>query len=359
MNTAEQQAVARTVVNRIAEARGLVRPWPDAAELPGWLEESDVSDWGVAELGEMRERLASKDEREQGGIWYTPPELAAFLVRFGLDIDSCEPGCSLPGCALAVLALDPSCGAGVVLLAVAREIARRYAARVSGQVDPPVWMVRVVLPYVMTVCVYGIDIDPVAVDLAKAACWLEINGSRPISWLDDNIVFGDPLSGELPKALEQRLEGPDPLLIVGNPPYGDNAKGRAPWIEARRKGGEELYPRPSLDDFRTEGNHRFEGRLSNLWTYFWRWAAWRALETRDAPGTIAFITPSSYFSSKTHAGTRQHLRKVASEGWLIELSPEGLKSSVSTRLFPAVQIPLGISVFTTHERSVEIGAVAS
>jgi hypothetical protein len=360
VNTTEQQAVARTVVNRIAAARGLQPPWPDSdAVLPDWLAGQDLSGWGVAELGDLRERLATDDERKAGGIWYTPPALADDLTRFSLQIDSCAAGCVLPGCAMGVLVLDPSCGAGVVLLSAAREIARRYAALVTGAQDPPAWMVRTVLPYVMSVCVFGIDIDPVAVDLARAVCWLEIDGTRPIGFLDDNIACGDPLAGELPKGLEQRLSGPDPLLIVGNPPYGEHAKGQAPWIEARRGGGEELFPRPSMDEFRVAGNGRFEHKLSNLWTFFWRWASWRALESREAPGTVAFITPSAYLGSKAHAGMRAHMRRVASEGWLIDLSPEGKQAPVKTRLFPTVQTPLMIGLFTTHQRAGVEQGVAS
>lgn len=347
-----EQNIARTVINRLAAARGLPQPWPDAdAELPDWLAEADVPSWGVGELGEMRERLAARDERETGGIWYTAPELAASMARFALSIDSCEPGCSLPGCALRVLTLDPACGAGVFLVATAREIARRYAALSTGEADPPAWAVRAVLPTVMTECVYGIDIDPVAVDLARAACWLEIGGTRPAGFMDANIVCGDPLAGESPKALEDRIGDPDPLLIVGNPPYREHAKGAAPWLEARR-GGEELFPRPSMDEFRMEGQGRYESKLSNLWTFFWRWACWKALEARDAPGTVALITPKPYLTAEAFAGMRSHLRRAAREGWIIDVSADAsYPPPVRTRLFPTVKTPLAIAVFTTHQRS--------
>lgn len=340
MNT--DQLIARTVVNRIAEARSLCRPWDcEDVALPDWLAAADVSGWAVAELGEMRERLAAKEERETGGLWYTPPQLAEWMAGFTL---ARQPCCDLPGCALRVMALDPACGAGVFLLAAARQIARVYAEVATGRDEPPAWAVQTVLPVVMSECVFGIDTDPVAVDLAKSVLWLEVGGTRPITWMDDNIICGDALAGDSPKTLECRLDDPDPLIILGNPPYRENAKGAAPWIEARRtSGGEEMFPRPSLDEFRASG--RSDGKLSNLWTFFWRWAAWKALEARDAAGAVAFITPKPYLTSHVYAGMREHLRRVASEAWIVDLSPEGHQSPVKTRFFPTVKTPLCVGIF--------------
>jgi hypothetical protein len=203
----------------------------------------------------------------------------------------------------------------------------------------------------MTECVYGIDTDPVAVDLARAVCWLETGGIWPITFMDANITAGDPLAGDSPKALEDRIDDPDPLVIIGNPPYREHAKGAAPWIEQRRKpGAEEIIPRPSLDEFRAEGNGRLENKLSNLWTFFWRWAAWKALESRQTVGTVALITPQAYLNAPSYEGMRDHLRRVSREGWVIDLSPEGFQPPKETRLFPDVRTPLAFGVFTTHCR---------
>lgn len=345
MNHEQHRAVARTVVNRIAGARGLEAPWPDTdVELPGWLADADVSRWGVAELGAMRERLLADDERVSTGVWYTPQELAESIVRLTLDGGVV---CSAPAGALRVMVLDPACGAGVFLLAAARRIATVYARLAAGNNEPAAWAVQAALPLVAEQCVFGVDTDPVAVDLARAALWLEIGGTRPITWLDDNIIVGDTLAGDCPKPLEDRMADPDPLVIIGNPPYRDKAKGAAPWIEARRlPGAEEIEPRPSLDEFRKEGNGRREYVLSNLWTFFWRWAAWKAFEAREAPGWVALITPKAYLTAPAFAGMRRHLRRVADEGWVIDLSPEGHQPPVETRLFPDIRTPVCIGIFT-------------
>lgn len=356
MNAEEQRAVARTVVNRVAGARGLTIPWPgEDAELPRWVADAidgvDVARWGAAELGAIREGLAADDERQHGGIWYTPERLAASIAKFALSVTSYPSGYDEPGYTLRVLTLDPACGAGVFLVAAARDIATRYAAACTGATPPPAWAVHTVMPTVMTECVFGVDLDPVAVDLARAVCWLETGGAAPPGFMDDNIIVGDPLKDEIPKRLADRLEAdPDPFYILGNPPYRDKAKGAAPWIEQRRKqGAEEMVPRPSLDEFRTEGRTGYV--LSSMATFFWRWATWKALESREYAGTVAFITPSAYLQAKAYAGMRQHLRKVAREGWVIDLTPEGRQPDKETRLFPDVQTPLAVGVFTTHFRA--------
>lgn len=362
MTPQEQQAVARTVVNRVAAARGLDAPWPgEDADLPyrlaAELGAADLAGWGAAELGAVRESLASEKERADGGVWYTPPSLAESIARFALGINSYPPEYDAPGFTLRVLTLDPACGAGVFLVAAARDIAARYAAVCTG-VDPaPAWAVHAVMPTVMSECVYGVDIDPVAVDLARAACWLETGGAAEPQFMDDNIIVGDPLADEIPKRLADRLAADqDPLYILGNPPYRDKAKGAAPWIEQRRKpGAEEPVPQPSLDEFRLPGNGRIGYVLSSLAVFFWRWAIWKALESRQYAGTVAFISPSAYLGSQAYAGMRQHLRTVAREGWVIDLTPEGRQPPKETRLFPDVQTPLAVGIFTTHFRAARAG----
>lgn len=206
--TAVDRDVARTVVNRIADVRGLPAPWPQAdVALPSWLTGVDFADWTVHELGAMRERLASKDERNKGGMWYTPPIVADSMVAFSigqqLDRLSDHPD---PGNVLQVLALDPSCGAGVFLVSAARLIAHRYAARIARR-EPAAWMVRQVMPEVLSECVFGIDRDPVAVDMAKSVCWLEMGGTQPIGFMDRNIICGNPLNNDSPPKLEERRSG--------------------------------------------------------------------------------------------------------------------------------------------------------
>ena len=42
---------------------------------------------------------------------------------------------------------------------------------------------------------------------------------------------------------------------------------------------------------------------------------------------------------------RRYLRETCSEGWIVNVSPEGMRPDVSTRLFAGVQQPLAIGIF--------------
>jgi hypothetical protein len=215
---AEQRARAHAAVNHIAEARGLPKPWPDSdVTLPAWLQEDVdtgcIAEWGVQELGAMRERLAAADQRAATGLFYTPDPVASAMSRFSLDValqQVTEPGD--PGSVLQVVALDPACGTGVFLVWAARKIATRYAAELAGISEREVsgQMIRLVLPEVMGECVFGIDIDPVAVDLARSVLWLETSGIEEITFMDRNVITGNALAG--PDAMPPKLEERYPTL---------------------------------------------------------------------------------------------------------------------------------------------------
>lgn len=212
------------ITNLAAEARGLAPPWDtgmtaervrEAKKLIANL--GDLAEWGAPEFGPTYEGLISAKKREQQGAWYTPPIVADSMVAFSigpqLDRLADDPD---PSNLLQVLALDPSCGAGIFLVSAARLIARRYAGQIAKTDEPTEWMVQTVMPEVMSECIFGIDIDPVAVDLAKSACWLEMCGTRPITFMDRNIICGNPLANETPPKLDERY------------PYGTASGGAAP-----------------------------------------------------------------------------------------------------------------------------------
>ena len=51
-------------------------------------------------------------------------------------------------------------------------------------------------------CLYGIDINPMAVELCKVSLWLESNTpGKPLSFLDHRIICGNSLLGTTPKLL--------------------------------------------------------------------------------------------------------------------------------------------------------------
>ncbi|MFG3157119.1 N-6 DNA methylase [Streptomyces sp. NPDC048219] len=221
-----RQYTLRCLIDRLAQARGLqpprlTRPADPAAEQA--LDALGPLDgWHIMDLGEVNQQLlqltvsrgpdgsATVDRKGLGaratlGSWYTPPEVAAAMCRlsFGPQLGKLSQHPD-PGNVLQILVIDPACGAGVFLIEATRLIARRLAERVSGVTPAPAVHLKHALPVVMRECVFGVDIDPVAVDLARTALWLEVDGRMPFDFMDRNVIVGNALDDEMPPAFTER-----------------------------------------------------------------------------------------------------------------------------------------------------------
>lgn len=198
---AHERAILRTLIGHVAAARGLTPPWPDKAAMPGWLTQkldgADLSTWGVVELGEVRQRLIPPHRRDHNGVVYTPVEVVNHMVHSALQAAKLDRLAGDPDALDQITIVDPACGCGIFPIHVARYLARWYATQLAGYDPPPDWLTRATLPKVMAECIYGIDLDPVAVDVARAVCWLEIDGVMPITFMNDNLVAANTLADDL------------------------------------------------------------------------------------------------------------------------------------------------------------------
>jgi hypothetical protein len=146
-----------------------------------------------AEGGEARGHA-----RKTTGSYYTPDSLVQALLDSALDpvLDRVEAEADDPAAALlSVTVLDPACGSGHFLLAAARRIATLLARVRAGSVASPADY-RHALRDVVRACVYGVDRNPMAVELTKVALWIEtVDPGKPLGFLDANIRCGDALFG--------------------------------------------------------------------------------------------------------------------------------------------------------------------
>ena len=84
-------------------------------------------------------------------------------------------------------------------------MAKRIAAEETGEPEPPEPEIRKALRRVVGRCIYGVDINPMAAELAKVSLWLEaLEPGKPLSYLDQNIRVGNSLLGVTPALLAQR-----------------------------------------------------------------------------------------------------------------------------------------------------------
>jgi len=149
------------------------------------------------------------NQRKTTGSYYTPDSLVQALLDTALDpvLDKTEAEASDPENALLKLSVvDPACGSGHFLLAAARRIATRLA-RIRADGTPSQEDFRHALRDVARSCIYGVDRNPMAVELTKVALWIEtVDPGLPLGFFDAQIRCGDALLGVFDlKVLEEGI----------------------------------------------------------------------------------------------------------------------------------------------------------
>ncbi|WP_323032131.1 Eco57I restriction-modification methylase domain-containing protein [Brachymonas denitrificans] len=155
-------------------------------------------------VGRTEEGSTAGNARKLTGSYYTPDSLVQELIKSALDpvieqrlaANPTNPTEAL----LAIRVIDPACGSGHFLLAAARRLAEKLAQLRSleggqeGAIQPQDY--RHALREVVARCIYGVDRNPMAIELARMALWLEgYEEGRPLGFLDHHLQVGDALLG--------------------------------------------------------------------------------------------------------------------------------------------------------------------
>ncbi|XRQ09277.1 Eco57I restriction-modification methylase domain-containing protein [Actinomadura welshii] len=183
--------------------------------------------------GTFELRQLSGNDRKTSGSYYTPSSLIDTLLDSALEpvIDDAVKSGNTPeeqeDALLALTVCDPACGSGHFLVAAARRIAKRLAFVRTGDPEPSNKAIRHALRDVVSRCIYGVDINPMAVELAKVSLWLEaLEPGKALTFLDAHIKVGNALLGTTPKLLDAGL--PDDAFKAIE---GDDKK----WVTALKK----------------------------------------------------------------------------------------------------------------------------
>ncbi|MBN8497369.1 DNA methyltransferase, partial [Accumulibacter sp.] len=140
--------------------------------------------------------------RKLSGSYYTPDSLVQELIKSALDPVIAQALATHPQrpvqALLELSVCDPACGSGHFLLAAARRIAEEVARLSATDGNPLPADYRHALRDVVAHCIYGVDKNPLAVELARTALWLEAyTPDRPLTFLDHHLRCGDALLGIL------------------------------------------------------------------------------------------------------------------------------------------------------------------
>jgi hypothetical protein len=154
------------------------------------------------------------NERKTSGSYYTPSSLISSLLDTALE-PVLDEACKKPNPEAAILALkvcDPACGSGHFLIDAAHRMAKRLATTRTGDAEPSPEAIRHALRDVVGRCLYGIDINPMSVELCKFTLWMDaLEPGRPLSFLDHHIQVGNSLLGTTPALIKAGI--PDEAFI--------------------------------------------------------------------------------------------------------------------------------------------------
>ncbi|MGW4456223.1 Eco57I restriction-modification methylase domain-containing protein, partial [Streptomyces albidoflavus] len=215
------------------------------------------------------------NSRKTTGSYYTPSSLIECLLDTTLDpvIDDAvkrgeqrateagrpDPTDDIVDELLSLTVCDPACGSGHFLVASARRIAKRVASVRERNPEPTVDAVRHALHEVVARCIYGVDLNLMAVELAKVSLWLEaLEPGKPLGFLDAHVKHGNGLIGATPKLLAEGV--PDDAF---KPIEGDDKKYAAALVKrnrAQRAGQDEL----TFDTDVLPGNDQYAAELARI-----------------------------------------------------------------------------------------------
>ena len=191
-------------------------------------ERIDYRDLGVEQLGAVYETVLDYepayadperqqivlrpggDKRKSTGSFYTPQTLTDYVVRRTLH--PLVEGASAERI-LQLRVLDPAMGSAAFLVTACRYLARAYenalvrdGTLASSDVDAAdrATFRRLVAQR----CLFGVDVNPTAVQLARLSLWLAtLSAGKPLTFVDHHLVCGNSLLGASPLDLARQPPG--------------------------------------------------------------------------------------------------------------------------------------------------------
>lgn len=176
--------------------------------------------------------------RKTTGSYYTPPSLVNELIKSALEpvmlsrLRDVVPGYDpemvealkenerglAEEALLRIKVVDPAAGSGAFLIAANNKLGLELARIRSGSIFPPDAVIRHARRDVLSHCIHGVDLNPMAVELCKVSLWINAAvEDAPLNFLDHHIQCGNSLVGATPDLLKQGI--PDDAY---NPVTGDD-----------------------------------------------------------------------------------------------------------------------------------------
>ena len=318
-------------------------------------------------------KVYNPEQRKKTGSYYTPVEVVDQMVRLVDDALRTYLGKEHGLASEGVSVIDPAMGTGTYPLSVMHKVAKTESLA-------PAARTRALNRLAKNLYGFELQSGPFSVAELRLNQTLKELGAEVAEVPEDGLnlyvtdTLGDPyakqkpLNGHTLRLLSQlsnkatRVKREVPIQVcIGNPPYKDKAEGMGGWVESGFRSPD--VASPILDDFRAQGMGKYEYVLKNLYVYFWRWAFWKVfedsfralegqLDSAQHAGVVCFITADGYLHGPGFAGMREYIRRSSSRGWIINVTPEGLRPPAKNAVF-AIETPVSIALFLREENTDE------
>lgn len=326
----------------------------------------NVVDWAVISKGEPDTWLYFYEEflevydnelRKKTGSYYTPPQVVTTMVRLVDEVLQSRFDLPAGFAAPEVTVVDPAVGTGTFPLGILRRIATNVESDQGAGAVPAA--IRSAMERLIA---FEMQLGPFAVaQLRIEAEFAELTGAAPSKtalrmFVTDTLSDPHGEQGYLPQIFgpiaESRRQANTikkderVMVVIGNPPYKEKAKGLGGWIETKIENAVEPEPLAAWFPPAEWGVSAHAKHLRNLYVYFWRWATWKVFDTTKHPntGVVCFITVAGFLNGPGFQKMRDYLRRTTDEIWVIDCSPEGHQPEVNTRIFQGVQQPVCIVI---------------
>ncbi len=170
-----------------------------------WKKESEIQNKKIFDKVESGRLylVTDKGERKATGSYYTPDYIVKYIVQntLGPIVDEIidrafKSGTNPVDDILKLTVLDPAMGSGHFLVEatdfLAEKIIRTNKDMETEEGQDINWAKREVVKR----CIYGVDLNPLATELAKLSLWLEtVAVNKPLAFLDHHLKCGNSLIG--------------------------------------------------------------------------------------------------------------------------------------------------------------------
>jgi hypothetical protein len=168
---------------------------------------------GTGSIAEDLTVVPVRDVRRGTGTYYTPEPIVQFIVQESLDpLIAGKTSEEI----LKLRVLDPAMGSGHFLVAAAEYLALAIItdpSRPAGHLEMGLAATR---RTVIEHCLFGVDVNPLAVELAKLSLWLSsAEPSQPLTFLNHRLRCGNSVLGTRARRLATFIpRGQLPLLMT-------------------------------------------------------------------------------------------------------------------------------------------------